>query len=82
MFANCELIYTLQRFNMSPDRQARPEAWSASRNMIALRSAGEGLTPPEFAFWIAEWKIKRGHYRHDVDEQRCDGADSSMKSPS
>lgn len=25
------------------------------------------LTPPEFCFRLARWKIKKGHYRHEAD---------------
>jgi len=34
----------------------------------------EALTPPEFAFWIGQRKIKKGHYHHDYDERAEDRA--------
>lgn len=29
------------------------------------------LTPPEFCFWLAQRKIKAGHYEHDMDAQQA-----------
>ncbi len=44
-----------------------PEFESEARKLFRLMNEARkpSLTPPEFCFRLARWKIRRGHYEHD-----------------
>ncbi len=46
-----------------------PEFESEARKLFRLINEARkpSLTPPEFCFRLAQWKIKKGHYKHDED---------------
>lgn len=55
-------------WSQKPFPEFEGEARKLFRAMNEARKPS--LTPPEFCFWLARRKIKKGHYRSDEDETK------------